>query len=281
VNDEHPRPPVATGSLDRAALERVLSRAAELQASAADPGESMTDAQLLELGKEVGISTEFLKQALAEERTRVALPDESAQGGGFFGPSIATASRVVRGKPADLIGQIDRWMQKEELLQVKRRFTDRLTWEPRRDFFTNMSRTFNFGGRGYALRNASEVGATVVAIDDDRSLVRLDADMSSSRQRSVGWGIVTSVGGAGLGAGALALAASIPGGSIPIAGMVAGAWAVAGAGGAYGIARGQRRSVLRAQLALEQVLDRVEHGDARRSSTLLDVLASARGLRER
>jgi len=55
--------------LDRAALERVLGRAAELQAGGADAPETLTEAQLLEIGREVGLSPEHLRQALAEERT--------------------------------------------------------------------------------------------------------------------------------------------------------------------------------------------------------------------
>ena len=51
----------------RGALERVLARAAELQSASGDAPESdaMTEAQLIELGKEVGLSPEHLRQALA------------------------------------------------------------------------------------------------------------------------------------------------------------------------------------------------------------------------
>ena len=56
--------------LDRASLERVLARAAELQGTSGDPVEEFTEEQLLDLGKEVGLSPQNLRQALAEERTR-------------------------------------------------------------------------------------------------------------------------------------------------------------------------------------------------------------------
>ena len=54
--------------LDRAALERVLARATELQARLADAPDELTEKELLELGTEVGIPAEHLRQALAEER---------------------------------------------------------------------------------------------------------------------------------------------------------------------------------------------------------------------
>jgi hypothetical protein len=63
-----PKPPVRP--LDRSSLERVLARAAELQSGPSDTGEEFTEEQLLELGKEVGLSPQHLRQALAEERTR-------------------------------------------------------------------------------------------------------------------------------------------------------------------------------------------------------------------
>ena len=64
--------------VSRLALERVLARAAELQGAAGDDSESreaLTEGQIVELGKEVGLSAPFLRQALAEERAR-SMTDE-------------------------------------------------------------------------------------------------------------------------------------------------------------------------------------------------------------
>jgi len=62
-----PKPPAR--ALDRSSLERVLARAAELQSTTGETGEEFTEEQLLELGREVGLSPQNLRQALAEERT--------------------------------------------------------------------------------------------------------------------------------------------------------------------------------------------------------------------
>ena len=72
-----PDKPSSGRSLDRAALERVLARAAELQGSDADPSDALTEQQVLDIAREVGIAPEALRVALAEERTRVSLPQES------------------------------------------------------------------------------------------------------------------------------------------------------------------------------------------------------------
>jgi hypothetical protein len=49
--------------------------------------------------------------------------------------------------------------------------------------------------------------------------------------------------------------------------------ALAGVAGGVAVARTHRQILQRAQLALEQVLDRLEHNELRRPATLLDVLA--------
>ena len=86
-------------SLDRTAVERVLARAAQLQSSDTGemPAERMTEAQLVELGREVGLSPEHLRQAIAEERTRVPVA-ESRDGAmeTLVGPALVSASRSVR-----------------------------------------------------------------------------------------------------------------------------------------------------------------------------------------
>jgi hypothetical protein len=114
-----PSPPAESSGgslapLDRAALERVLARATELQARLADTPDELTEKELLELGNEVGISADHLRQALAEERTRVVLPEETGVVGSWFGSTMAGASRVVRGKPAEVLATIDQWMQRQE-----------------------------------------------------------------------------------------------------------------------------------------------------------------------
>jgi hypothetical protein len=99
--------------LDRAALERVLARATELQARLADTPDELTEKQVLELASEVGISSDHMRQALAEERTRVVMPAETGVVGSWFGSTVAAASRVVPGTPAEVLSLLDTWMQRQ------------------------------------------------------------------------------------------------------------------------------------------------------------------------
>src|ERR1044072_7158935 len=122
---DNPRPPVPR--IDRNALERVLARAAQLQgtASDSDSSEQFTEEQLLELGREVGLSPQNLRQALAEERTRSIVPDdERGLAASLFGPSRVRAARTVPGKASEVLGAVDAWMQRQELLIVKRHHAD-------------------------------------------------------------------------------------------------------------------------------------------------------------
>src|SRR5439155_1560356 len=56
--------------ISREALERIIQRAAELQAAERDIGDGLTKDELLALGQDVGIPARYLQQALLEERTR-------------------------------------------------------------------------------------------------------------------------------------------------------------------------------------------------------------------
>ena len=263
-----PAPNISSG-LDRGALERVLARAAELQAGSGEPEEVLTEAQILELGKEVGLSSEHLRQALAEERTRVALPpDEGGLSAKLLGGARVGASRTVPGQPRDVLAAIDAWMQRQECLQVKRQFPDRVVWEARRDLLGTVRRAFNVGGRGYALARAHEVAATAVAVDASRTLVRIDADLvpfrSSLARQSAGATVLGVAAGGTLAALNFAIAVAV-------------APALLVGVGAFYVARGiNARTANAAQLALEQLLDGLERGDVTKAQpSLLSALAAA------
>jgi hypothetical protein len=261
--DENLPVPQRKMPLDRSTIERVLARAAELQA-ANPPGEEgdLSESQLLEIGREVGISTTTLNQALAEERSRIIVPEESGFVSAITGPSIASASRAVPGTPAEALGQLDTMMQRDECLQVQRRFPDRITWEPRSGWFGTIQRGLNFSGRGYYLCRASQVAATVVPVEGDRVLVRLDADISDHRTTRVRWGGAMLGGGALASAGVVAASTLTIFTSLVVAAIAAVPLAI-GATAAYAIARQHRGMVERTLLALEQLLDRLEYGRPR------------------
>lgn len=270
--EEEPRSPAplarVAAPLDRAALERVLARAAELQAESGEPAEALSEQQILELGTEVGLSPQNLRQALAEERTRVGGPaPSSGLLAHLLGAAVVSSTRTVRGSASATLTQIDDWMQREECLRVKRHFPDRIVWEARQGFFDAVRRGLNVGGRGYVLSRAHEVSATVVPVDSERVLVRLDADFGSHRSAVAGQG-ATLVGLGAVSSGAAVLLGVV----LPVAVVPAVAAAAIG----YYQARSRHaRTLTRAQLALEQVLDRLERGELPRPSLLGAIAAAA------
>src|SRR4051812_8924078 len=263
--------------LDRQALERVLARAAELQGAGAMPDSSdlLSESQLRDIANEVGLSTATLNQALAEERTRVNVPEERGLIAQIAGAGYATATRTVPGVARDVLAAIDAWMQREECLQVQRRFSDRITWEPQRGLFGKIRRTVNLSGRGYYLVDAKQVSATVLPVDENRVVVRLDADIHQSRARRVGLGGLL-VGAGGLASGLVGLGLVVAHLPLLIAAGVAVLPFAGGTAGAYRVARSHRSVLNSVQLALEQVLDRLEHGEFTRPGILGSIASRPR-----
>ena len=255
--------------IDRAAVDRILARALELQADVApDSQGQLTEAQLLDLAKEVGLDPVNLRQALAEERTRVTLPEERGLLASLYGGAAASAQRTVRGTPAQVLAALDDWMQRQECLAVQRYFnSERIVWEARRDVVGMVRRTVS--GRGYALARATDVSATAIALDQSRVLVRLDARLAGYRSLMAQQNVAFT--GAGVVIGGVLAVMSFPllAAAVPAAVFAPVAFAAGRAS--------HKRTVARAQIALEQVLDRLERGEAGRPPTLLSMLAAAVG----
>jgi hypothetical protein len=253
--------------IDRAAVDRILARALELQADVpSDPQGQLTEAQLLDLAKEVGLDPINLRQAMAEERTRVALPEERGMLATLYGGASASAQRTVRGTPAQVLKALDDWMQRQESLLAQRYYSsERIVWEARRDVVGMVRRTVS--GRGYALARATDVSATAIALDESRVLVRLDARLAGYRSLMAQQNV--AITGAGIVVGGILAVLSFPilAAAAPVALFTPAAFAASRAS--------HQRSVNRAQLALEQVLDRLERGEAGRPPTLLSMLAAA------
>jgi len=245
--------------LDRGALERIIQRAAELQAGEREIGDGLTDTELLALGREVGIPERYLHQALLEERSRIALRSEAGVLAWIAGPARVASGRVI-GKPrVQAETALSRWMAEGELLQVKRRFGAQLAWEPQQGAFASLKRAFRSGGRRYILARAREVSGSLTDVEQGRTYVQLVANLSNALTEHLAGATLLGVGGlaatgVALAVGVMAVVAAVPAAvALPAAAMVA---------------RKQRQRAADALEALEQVLDRLEHGDLEPHRTL-------------
>jgi hypothetical protein len=244
--------------IGREALDRILKRAAELQAGEQDVGDGLTRAELLKLGDDVGIPAQYLRQALLEEQTKAAPEPAGGLLDSIAGPARVSAYRVVPGDPATIEHALARWMEGEELLQVKRRFPDRVTWEPKSGFLASMQRGLKVTGRAYALANALEIAGQVTPLEKGFCHVQLVADVRNLRRQRVG-------GASALAAmGTLATLAALSLGLVTGAGELVALVPVAAGGlGGLALARTHRGLAARVEVGLEQVLDRLERGEIR------------------
>jgi hypothetical protein len=227
----------------------------------------LSEDQIIDLGREAGLSPDHLRQAMAEERTRGAVPEERGVAAAILGPARVQASRLIPGSPREILDAIDGWMLREECLQLKRRVAERIVWEPRRDLFGNLSRAFNLSGRSYALARAAEVSATATAIDAKRSIVALDANLVQHRgQLAAGTAVATTASATATVIGTV-VGIMVPVAVIPIVIVPAASLLMS--------RRSQSNAVSRAQLSLEQLLDHLERGDHRRPGGLLGAITEA------
>ena len=243
--------------ISREALERIIKRAAELQAGAQDIGDGLTQDEVVALGKDVGIPSRYLQQAMLEERTRAVALTRRGFWAWLTGPRTLSADRVVPGDRAAVERALTRWMEAEESLQVKRRYPDRTSWEPKAGAFATIQRALGSKGRRFSLANAEEVTGHVTQLEPGFCHVGLAADIRPSRSRRLqGGAVVFTLGALATTAFAVTL------------GLIAVVPAVVLMPTAAAIARHHRVENERVQVALEQVLDRLERGEIRAEHAL-------------
>lgn len=238
--------------IDRDAFDRILKRAAELQAHGRDIGEGLSEDEVLALGKEVGIPEAQLRQALLEERSHVSLPEQHGVLDRFVAPSAVMAERVVQGTPETVGAALNRWFEQHEVLVVQRSTAERITWEQASTFAGAMKRigwSFNSNRGKPFLDKADLVTALMTQLEPGYCHVTLVANLRQSRAAFVGGGAaVTSVGAA---AGIVLAALGAP---LLIAGVVA----VPALAGGVAVSRMFRGVNQRTQLGLERALDELE-----------------------
>ena len=259
--------------IDRAALERIIHRAAELQTAEREIGEGLTADQVMALGREVGIPGHYLQQALLEERTRITQTAPEGFLARAVGPAIVAAQRVVRGEREGLEATLIHWMEKQELFSVQRHQPGRITWEPTGGFQAAYRRAVGAAGaskRPIMLARADEVSCTLIDLEPGYCNVALTAMARKARNESVGGGAALASAGA-VGTGVLAAVGAI----LPVA-LIPLPLAI---GLGYLALRRYGPVVARIQLGLERVLDHLEHGHRADRSLpppprLIDLLAN-------
>jgi len=245
--------------IDRAALDRIIQRAAELQTGEREIGDNLSPDEVLQLGREVGIPARYLQQAILEHQTLASGPaaDRSSLSR-WVGPGEVRAERVVQGDPDSAIGSLLAWMDKNELLVVQRQKSGWASWEPLRGMQAAIRRgtaSLDTSKPKFMLSRAETVVATAAQLETGYVHVSLSASLAGTRRQHTTWGTILlglgSVGTAimaGFGLGPLALLPLVPTGLMSFATF-----------------RSYRPIPQRVQLGLERALDFLERGGVKPS----------------
>lgn len=255
-------PPERVERIDRAQLERILQRATELQAGEHEIGEGLTQQEVIDLGKDVGIPAVYLRQAMLEQRSRSEVRTPAGVLNQVFGPAEVGAVRVARGEPATVEQALLRWMEKNELLVVLRHQPGRISWERLGGMQAALRRgmaTFDSSRARFMLDKVDQVHATVTTLEPGYCHVSLSATLRETRGGYVG-GAATLAGVGAVGSAVLFALSALP--------LVALAPLPVGLGLAWTVSRHFRPVAGRVQLGLERALDHAEGAGERPSHQL-------------
>jgi len=209
----------------------VLRRAAQIDAAdEIDGSAGYEPAAIEEAARDVGLSPAAVRQAVAELRAG-ALPDEATdrgRGRAVAGSRVVAEQRLVTSHPDRVHATVDRFMR-TQMLELRRRSGDRALYRQRSDMVASLRRGLDFGG-AIKLEGLRTIDV-VVTPADERTLVRIEAELVSSRANAVAGGaaagtavaVTTGLAGAllaepALVVGALPLGVAVGGGGVRVAG---------------------------------------------------------------
>ena len=243
-------------------FEAVIRRAAELQAKSADDTspEGITQAELIRIGKEIGISPQYVQRALAESGGTPVTARTTGEK--LFGPAIVTAGRSVIGAADAVRAHLEQYLVERERLAAVRRFPDRTVYRPARGFDLNamivVAQDALGGtkqprvGAGYKLKNARMLEVSVQPLEEGFSYVDFRLDLGNLRTALASAGVGMG-GAAALGVGATLAIAIDPAAALlglPLMG-----------GSVWGFRAIQTHVVDHARTHLESLLDCLERGE--------------------
>lgn len=253
--------------LDRDAVERVLRRAHDIEASGAtSTSGGIEPAALVDAAAEVGIDPNAVRDSLALER--------------FVGPGVverrfdrlAGSERVVVEREVHLtvdeaISGIEAWLAGVYRLSCDRRSESAVFARRRSDTAAKLSRSFAVARGQGQLGVESLIAEAVPRIsgstpNDPRCVVRISADRSTARAVRLGGGASLGAGGVGMGGVAAAAADALVAWPLVAAPLLVGG---------YVTARSGRSHADRVELELERLLSRVDRRE--RPTSLLGRVA--------
>ncbi len=250
---DRPRPPAppAERTLSSGDFELVIRRAAELQAREAEQGaDSMSESEVIRIGRELGLSTRHLNQALVEVGGHAT--EESGLFVKLFGPASIRASRAVVGDAREVATRLERHLTEREYLAVLRRLPDRVLFTRATGVAAAVGRASSQIFSGVPLLNVGNLEVAVQPLEDGYSYATLATSLASERTATAA-GSILGGGSAAAVVGAVAAIAVAPPAALVALPVLGG---VAYGGHAY-----YESLIAKTQVQLEALLDRLEHNE--------------------
>ncbi len=233
-------------------FELVIRRAAELQARESEErfgGDGISEAEVIRIGHELGLSTPNLQRAIAEMTG--AAPEEGVLTS-VFGPTTVRASRAIRGDATEVAKALERYLEEREFLAVLRRFNDRVVFTRASGMIATMGRAASQMFSRSPLLNVTNLEMAVRPFDDENAFVSLSTSLKSNRTAATASSIVGGSAGSAVTGAVLGIAIAPPAAllALPVLGLSV-FWGRSYYNGLMGEVRVQ----------LEALLDRLEYGD--------------------
>jgi hypothetical protein len=170
-------------------LDLIVRRAAAIQNKRGKPGsELLTEEEVIEIGRQVGLEPDHVRRAMAEVHAESLAP-KRPPGNRMLdligGDSRIEVRRVVAGGPTLIQQQVEMLLRDREKLSALRRRPTRSVWEASAGIMDRLDRFMNFSGKEYALAETRQVELAVAETEPGWSLVTLAADIANKRDEAL------------------------------------------------------------------------------------------------
>jgi len=232
-------------------VERILERAIGLQMDSSAPGRDVIDADALgRIADELGIDSQHLQQAMAEELVRIEEEDPGWLSRNLMPKAIAE-SRTVAAAPDRVRAVLDYWLASNEGLRKHTGNMEGATWHRDGNPIAAIKTAFNLAQGDGSLRSARSVSDSIMPLTVGNQVISVEADTSNLRQIAVG----LLVGSGVVGAAAAGVSAGFDAGGFGLDNVAVGAGVAALAGG--GVFLGFRMWAQKLRRGVSRVADAV------------------------
>lgn len=233
-------------------FELVIRRAAELQARDVEDSESdgIDEAEALRIGRELGLSTQYLHRALVE-----VTGDATSEEGllvKLYGPLHLSAGRTVRGTSDEVSRTLQSYLEQREFLVVLRRMGDRTIYTRATGLVAGLGRGWSQVVNRSPLLEVAELEVVVHRLEDGFVYVNVSTQLRKERTGTAAGSIIGGSFGTLAAAGPLAALVAPPAALLALPILAGSVW----------IGRAHYKGVReKVQVQLESLLDRLEHGE--------------------